>query len=291
MNIDLNDMKLFVSVVQAGSLTKAADLLGIPKSRLSRRLTELERSLGTTLMDRTKKGVVLNELGSAFFEQTKMLLQQAEIAVQQVQGSLEQPRGLLKITTSADMMREIIAPHLAGYLRNNPQVNVDIRLSNTIINLIQGGVDIAIRAGKIDDENMVARKLLTAQLGIFATQTYLDNAPSVVAPNDLYRHHLLCKTDAAPWLFRQNAHQIHIEANHRISCNSFDLVGQMIDQNVGIGLLPILGSYIKPHFIRLLPDWQLPTTDINVLYYKQRGNITMIRSFVEYLRGRIVNKP
>lgn len=287
MKVDLNDMKLFVSVVQVGSLTKASDLLNLPKSRLSRRLTELETALGTTLMDRTKRGIVLNELGSAFFEQAQQMVQQAEIAVEMVQGSLSQPCGLLRLTTSTEMLREIIAPHLANFLKKHPLVNVDIHLSNDRINLIQDGVDIAIRAGKIDNENVVARKWMTVNFGIFATQNYLQSAPVLATPNDLYQHALLCKTDATPWLFEKNQQKIHIEATNRVSGNSFELVSQMIAQHLGIGLLPIMGSYIQPHFVQLLPDWQLPKTDIHLLYYKQRGNAPTIRSFVYFLREQI----
>lgn len=285
-NVDLNDMKLFVSVVQAGSLTKAADLLNIPKSRLSRRLTGLENALGTTLLDRGKRGVTLNELGSHFFQQAQAMLHIADHAVQNVKQSLATPSGLLRISISNEIMREVLAPHLADYLRENPDVNVEITISNSKINMIQDGVDLAFRVGSIDNENVVARPLLNIELGIFATAAYLAGHGTPATPNELYRHSLLCKYDGPKWQFKQGEQSVLIEGQYRLSCNDFNLVAHQISEQMGIGLLPQLGRIIRPDFVRLLPDWQLEPATLYLLYYKNRGNTPVVRSMTEFLQKR-----
>lgn len=119
--ISLDDIRLFVAVVQAGSLSRASELTGIPVSRLSRRLTELETALGTQLMNRGKKGVSLNEVGKRFFEHGQNMLQQAQQALESVQENLKHPGGLLRLSIAGDIYHHLLAPLLPEYLSAYPR--------------------------------------------------------------------------------------------------------------------------------------------------------------------------
>ena len=166
--IDLNDMRFFVATVQAGSLSRAAEQLNLPKSRLSRRLTELETALGSKLIDRSRNGVRLNELGEPFYRHAVMMLECADNAVGSVAQSLSTPQGLLRISVSSEVLQLVITPHLSRYLRRYPEVSLEISMENRQINMIQDGIDIALRIGMPQQEDLVAKQVGSINLGIYA---------------------------------------------------------------------------------------------------------------------------
>ncbi|MDG6895348.1 LysR family transcriptional regulator [Volucribacter amazonae] len=287
MNVDLNDIRLFVGVVQAGSLSQAEILLNIPKSRLSRRLTQLEQSLGICLMERGKKGIMLNELGSQFFQQAQIMLQNAQLAIDSVQSQSQQPQGLLRLSVSNDIAHAVLAPLLPEYLSLYPAVNLDIEVNNQRIHMIQDGVDIALRVRTIDSEQVVAHKLREINTGIYAHPDYLAHRPALLQPHDLYLHQLLGKSEISHWHFEKNQQKIQIEPLYRIRSGSFQLVAQLVEQAQGVAMLPCNPALIQPHWQRLLSDWQMPRVPLYLLYYKNRGNAPIVRSMIQFLKQKM----
>ncbi len=282
----LDDIRLFVAVVQAGSLTGASELTGVPISRLSRRLTELESTLGTQLLNRGKKGVSLNELGENFFGHAQEMLKHADIAISSIHHSLEQPTGLLRLSLPIDLAPYISA-HLHDYLAQHPDVQLQISLSQQKINMIQDGIDIAVRAGTIDNENVVARHLFDSCLGVYATRAYLDNFGTPLTPHDLYQHRLIAQSLTLPWHFKHRTKYdelITITPSPYVSCNDFTLSADLVTQGVGIGVLSSFSAAHPPSLVPLLLEWQLPCTPISVIYYKNRGASPAVRSFVAWLQ-------
>lgn len=284
--IDLNNMKLFVSVVQAGSLTRASELLCLPKSYLSRHLTELEESLGTVLMDRGRKGIILNEAGKRFYTNCQEMLAAAQFAIDDIQESLEQPQGLLRLSVSTEVGQSFLMYHLAEYLQKYPDVQLEIQIDNRKINLIQDGVDIAFRVGSIDNDNVVARKLLDIEFGLFADQSYLTKKGVPKTPRALYEHELIYKYDGPTWQFRCKQQSIEIDRHYKIRCNDFYLAGQMVTDGIGIALLPLFANLIQPNWVRLLPQWQIQSVPLYLVYYKNRGSAATVRSMVEFLLAK-----
>lgn len=282
--IDLNNMKLFVSVVQAGSLTRASELLCLPKSYLSRHLTELEQSLGIVLMDRGRHGVVLNETGIRFYKNCQEMLQMAQLALDEIQDSLEQPQGLLRLSVSTEMGRSFLMNHLAEYLKIYPNVDLEIQIDNRKINLIQDGVDIAFRAGSVDNDNVVARKLFDIEFGLFAKECYLEDNGMPKTPHELYGHELIYKYDGPAWRFCHKHHIVEIDKQYKIRCNDFHLAGQMVNDGVGIALLPLFPSLIQEQWVRVLPQWRIENVPLYLVYYKNRG--AAVRSMVDFLLER-----
>lgn len=283
-NISLDDMRLFVAVVQAGSLSHAQELTNVPVSKLSRRLTRLELALGTKLMSRGKKGITLNEVGERFFLQAQTMLQQAQFAVESVQNSLQNPQGLLRISVAADIFHRLIEPHLSAFLARYPDVNLELNLSQQKINMIQDGIDLAVRAGTIDNDNVVAKAWLTMQFGLFASEEYLACHGMPESPNELYRHQIISQMHTLPWRFSQENRTVEIAPVSRVSCNDFELVACQIRQGNGLGILPMPRLDEHSDLVRLLPDWQLPSVPISLIYYKNRGAVPTIRCFVEFLQ-------
>lgn len=282
--ISLDDMRLFVSVVQSGSLSHASELTGIPASRLSRRLTQLEQALGTQLMNRGKKGVSLNEVGTRFFERAQLMLQEAELAIESVQQSLMKPSGLLRISVAADIFHLLIEPHLGRYLQENPDVNVEISLSHQKINMIQDGIDLAVRVGTIDNDNVVAKPWLSAGLGLFASPDYLAQYGEPQTPNDLYQHQIIGQNYTLPWQFQQENHQVTIAPTSRMSSNDFLAVEKQIQRGIGIGALPIFPNHQRTGLVQVLKSWEMAASPVSLIYYKNRGSVPTVRSMVAFLQ-------
>ena len=282
----LDDIRLFVAVVQAGSLSQASALTGIPVSRLSRRLTQLEQSLGTQLINRGKKGVSLNELGERFFMHAQNMLQQANVAIGSIHTSLAKPTGLLKISAPVDLYYHVLSKHLDDYLHLYPDVSVDVNANQQKINMIQDGVDVALRVGAIENENVVAKHLFDLNFGIFATPEYLAKHGTPQTPYDLYQHQVVAQSLSLPWRFQQDNHTVEISPTGRVNCNDFLLVEQMISKGVGVGMLSTLMSRHHPHLVQVLTDWQIPSKPVSLIYYKNRGAVSTVRSFVAWLMAQ-----
>lgn len=282
----LDDIRLFVAVVQAGSLSQASALTGIPVSRLSRRLTQLEQSLGTQLINRGKKGVSLNELGERFFIHAQNMLQQANVAIGSIHTSLAKPTGLLKISAPVDLYYHVLSKHLDDYLRLYPDVSVDVNANQQKINMIQDGVDVALRVGAIENENVVAKHLFDLNFGIFATPEYLAKHGTPHTPYDLYQHQVVAQSLSLPWRFQLAQQVVEINPTGRVSCNDFLLVEQMISKGVGVGMLSTLMSRHHPHLVQVLTDWQIPSKPVSLIYYKNRGAVSTVRSFVVWLMAQ-----
>lgn len=285
--VSLDDIRLFVAVVQAGSLSSASDLTGIPVSRLSRRLTQLEKILGTQLINRGKKGVSLNELGERFFIHAQAMLAQAEIAVQSIHQNLDIPSGLLKISAPIDLYHHILAQYVDDYLALYPDVCLEINATQQKINMIQDGIDIALRVGSIMNDNVVAKPVFNMNFGLFATQKYLNQHGVPKTPHDLYHHHIIGQSLSLPWTFEQLQQNIKINPDCKIASNDFLLIEQMIDKGMGIGLLPDFINKKYPHLVQILTDWHMPTVPVSIIYYKNRGAVPTVRSFVMWLEEKL----
>lgn len=289
-NIDLNDIRLFVAVVQAGSFSKAAELLNTPKSRLSRRISRLEADLGTALMDRSKRGVLLNEVGEQFYLRAQEMMQAAQTAVNSVQGKLDIPGGLLRMSVSTEIGRGFLMLHLAEYMRRYPDVMLEVEINNKKINMIQDGIDIAFRLGLPEGDNIVARKLTDIELGLFAAESYLQRAGRPQSPHELHGHALLNKYDGPEWRFYSKQHSVNIQSNNKLSSNDANLLGQMVSEGAGIALLPCFDNMLRQDWIRLLPEWEVEKMPLYLVYYKNRGSIPTIRSMVDFLLEKFGHK-
>lgn len=282
-NIDLNDVRLFVAVVQAGSLSKASELLGTPTSRLSRRLDRLEADLGTRLMDRSKRGVLLNPVGETFYLRAQDMMQAVQTALNSIQGGLDKPSGLLRISVSTEIGRGMLMPHLNTYLQRYPDVRLEVQINNKKVNMIQDGIDLALRLGAPDNENTVARKLADIEMGLFAAPAYLACAGTPYSPHELHGHSLLYKYDGPDWRFSHKQHRVHIAEQNRLASNDANLLGHMVSEGLGIALLPCFDNMVRPDWVRLLPEWQVDTVPLYLVYYKNRGAVPTVHSMVDFL--------
>jgi DNA-binding transcriptional LysR family regulator len=194
--VEYNRVAQFVRVVSAGSFTAAAADLGLPKSSLSRSVSNLERDLGVRLLHRTTRKLTLTDLGHSYYESVRGAFETIDDAHERALEHDTQPRGVVRISGAPDFAW--LAPVLVDLTHKYPGIELDVRLTTRYVDLLAEGIDIAVRAGRLQDSTLVARKVGSTELGLLASPTYLDKRgrPAIVA--DLPNHDWI--------LFRANNH-------------------------------------------------------------------------------------
>jgi len=166
--MNLNDMLVFAEVVAQGGFTAAGDVIGMPKSNVSRTVSRLETALGIRLLERTTRKQTLTEVGRMYYEHCIRIKEELESATASIEKLTETPRGILRVCASVTAGQSLIARHLAEFAGAYPQVKVDLRLTNRRVDLIDEGYDVVIRVGESPDSNLVSKYLCSQALHLYA---------------------------------------------------------------------------------------------------------------------------
>jgi DNA-binding transcriptional LysR family regulator len=298
--VDLNLVTAFVRVVEAQSFTAAARSLGLPKSSVSRRVSELEKELGVPLLNRTTRKLALTEAGRAYFEQAGRALNGLEAAAEAAAGMDAEPRGIVRLSAPVDIGVMGLADLLAEFASLYPAIHVDLSLNSHRVDLAEEGIDIGIRAGKTHDANLVARRVGNAALGLYGSPAYLSRrgVPEKVA--DLVAHDaVLFRAQGGKTLWKldgPNDEVSTVEVSGRVNADEMLFVRHAIAAGLGIGLLPVLVESacaerrkVDP-LQRVLPEYGVRGLDLSIVTPtgpKRPRRVTLLRDFlVEELAER-----
>jgi DNA-binding transcriptional LysR family regulator len=249
---DWNAANVFVEIVRHGSLTGAARQLGLPKSTVSRKLSELEARLGAKLVQRTTRSLSLTDVGLAYFERASRAAQDLAEAEQVVIDSQEQPRGVLRVTAPSDM-GPLLTWIVTEFLESHPHVDVYLDLSNRYVDLIAEGYDLALRGGKLEDSSYIARPVFHATFEIYASPSYLERAGRPQHVEELAAHScLLFGTEpTATWTLAAGDEVVRVPVRGRFLARDFATLRQAALTGFGIALLPNFLSGPDLHHGRL----------------------------------------
>lgn len=286
MTGDLNDVAVFVKVVQAGSFSAAARQLGIPTSTASTRVARLEQQLGTTLLQRTTRRLRLTEIGAIYHHHANQGLAQILDAEAAVTATSMVPHGMLRITAPADF-GDIILARLVDRLRHEyPALALELVLTDRYIDLVAEGIDIAIRTGELRDSTLIARKLGAVCWATFASPDYLRSAPPLTRPQQLPEHPCLQFTPLGKerWILAKGKNRQTIPMTGQTLANDISAIRAMAAAGLGIALLPI--HLCREHaatqqLVRVLPGWQIQTEPIHLVHPRQRFPPTKLKAFLE----------
>ncbi|RRQ20754.1 LysR family transcriptional regulator [Thiohalobacter thiocyanaticus] len=292
--MDLNEAAVFVRVVQAGSFSAAARQLGLPTSTVSTRISRLEQRLGVTLLQRTTRRLSLTESGELYYRHAATglgHLLEAEAAVTAYAG---EPRGRLRVTAPADFGDSILVCLLERLRAAYPQINVDLLLTDSYLDLVAEGVDVAIRAGALDDSTLIAKRVGIACWALFASPEYLDDAPPLASPRGLGRHRCLQFTTFGKeqWHLSSRKSRLTLPMAGNLIVNDLGVIRLMTLDGQGIGLLP---TYIcredvqAGRLIRVLPKWQARADPVHLVYPRQRFVPPKLRAFVD-IAAQVLNE-
>lgn len=295
--MDMNEVLIFARVVEAGSFTAAGRALGLPKSTVSRKVAALEERLGARLLERTTRRLRLTEAGSVLFERARRIsvaLDEAEAAVGELQS---EPKGTIRLTAPVDMGHTWLGPIIARFLAAYPDVHVDIELTGRVVDLLAEGFDVAIRAGKLADSSLVARRLGRTRIGLFASPDYLSWRGVPEHPNDLAEHAFVLFRGSRfeeTLNLQRGAEQLEIHVQGRASANDFTMLRGLCAAGAGIGQLPDVVGALEVEAGRLvpvLPDWCTGEGQVAAVYPSSRHLSTTVRAFLDHLRDELTPPP
>jgi DNA-binding transcriptional LysR family regulator len=292
--MDLNLVTAFVRVVEQQSFTGAAKALRLPKSSVSRRVTELEEELGVQLLHRTTRKLALTEAGRSYYEQAERALSELHAAAESAAGMDTEARGIVRVTAPVDIGVMGLADILAEFLREYPDIHVELSVSSRVVNLVDEGFDIGVRAGKSRDASLVARRVGNAALGLYASPEYLKTRGRPQTLDDLRAHDCVlfrAQHGKALWkLDGPGGETSTVEVRGRINVDEMLFVQQAIGVGLGIGLLPAIviasckhASSLDP-VERVLPEFSMGgAAEVCVVTPsgpKRPRRVTLLRDFL-----------
>lgn len=280
----------FVAVVDKQSFTNAAKKLNTSVAQISRRVSMLEERLAVKLLIRTTRKVSVTEAGQMYYLHCRSLvegLETAELAVTQMQAT---PKGLLKVTAPVAYGESHIMPLLNDFLERYPQVDLDLNLTNLTVDLVESGIDIAIRLGRLKDSSLIARRLSSRQLFVCATPDYFDKFGVPHTLSELGNHNCLVGS-SKHWRFRENNVEKSIKVTGRIHCNSgFALLNAA---SRGLGLVQLPEYYVHEalgsgKLVEVLSEYRDEKEGIWAVYPHNRNLSPKVRLLVDFLAEKLV---
>lgn len=289
--IEANDLLVFARVAELGSLSRAAERLGCPKSTVSRRLSLLERRLGERLLLRTTRRQTLTDFGRLLLEHARRVALEVDAVAALGEQRSAQPAGRLRVSMPNDLANLLLADSLAAFVALHPRVELELDLSPRRVDLLAEGFDLALRMGELpDDAYLAARALAQFSNGLYASPDYLAARGEPRRPDELAGHaglHLLARNgQCMPWVLRMGEQMWQGLAGAQVRANSPELLLRMARAGSGIAALP--QAFAQPSvqrgaLRRLLVRWELPRQTAWAVFPGRNPLPARTRAFVDML--------
>jgi DNA-binding transcriptional LysR family regulator len=287
---DLNDLNFFAAVVANGGFSAAARALSAPKSRISRRVAALESQLGVRLIERSTRRFKVTEVGAEVYRHARAALSEAE-AIEEVTTRLKaEPQGLVRISCPLDVDR-LLATALPGFLARHPRLRVQVIVTNRRIDLIDEGVDIAIRVrDRLDtDADLQVKMISRAGQVLTASPRFIAEHGQPLAPAEIPDFPTIAHADRPgleTWtLTKETGEAVEVAHEPRLSASSFSLLRQAAIEGVGIALLPeytCRDPLESGALVRILPEWEVPSGILHLVFTSRRGQLPGVRAVIEF---------
>lgn len=296
---DLNDLQFFAMVVEHGGFAAAERALGVPKSRLSRRIAQLESDLGVRLLQRSTRKFAVTEVGQSVYRHAQTMLAEAQAAREAVDRVSAAPRGIIKVSCPVALAQELLAPLLPGFMKQHPQVRIQLHVSNRRVDVIQEGFDVALRVRSqlTDDGEMVARSFGQLRELLVASPRYLDRVGRPKQPSDLAGHTTLSMSEddaRQRWTLHGPEGQVQrVDLTPALMAQDFPLLLAGARDGLGVVLLPELScaeAIRQGELEVVLPDWNLPQGICHAIYPSRRGLLPAVRAFIDFLADTLPAK-
>lgn len=289
---NLNDLSVFVQVVNAGSFTAAARRIGTPPSTVSRRVARLEKRLGARLLHRTTRQLRLTDSGRRYYERGSRILEELEDAERELAELHASPRGLVRV--AAPMEHSVTMALMSRFLVENREIRVELFLTNRLVNLVEDGYDVAIQPGELPDStHLVAFKLMDSVFRLVASPSYLVERPAPERPEDLATHDCIVFGPSVEtvWSLPTATGPVKIPVRGRLAVNHLVSVKEAAIAGIGIAMLPqvVCDSEIQSGSLRVvLPETPPPAVPVWVTYTGGRHISPAVRALVDFAKERFV---
>ena len=289
---DLNDLWYFVQVVDNGGFSPASRVIGIPKSRLSRRIALLEESLETRLIQRSTRSFTVTEAGQIFYRHCKAMIIEAEAAQEAINSLRTEPRGLIRLSCPIALLHVHIGEMLAKFMALYPQVTVQLEETNRQVDVLNENVDLAVRVRPLplDDSDLVMRKLADRGMCLVASPELVERFTTPASPADLQHWPSLALSKPQQiyrWcLFGPDNQEVTLHHKPRFVTTDMDALRAAALAGVGLVQLPILmvnKQLADGSLVRLLPEWRARREVIHLVFPSRRGQLPAVRALIDFL--------
>jgi DNA-binding transcriptional LysR family regulator len=287
----LTSMTVFARVAELGSFTDTADEFEISATMVGKHVKALETRLGARLIHRTTRRQQLTDAGRLYYERCKAVLEEAAAAEACIDTLRGAPRGLLRVTASVTYGARKVAPALADFLRQYPDVQAELVLSDRTVDLIEEGFDAAIRIGKLDDSGLIARPLAPYRMMICAAPAYLAAHAAPRRPRDLDRHACLAYWSLQGYwkLTGRDGREHPVRVESRLRTNNGDALRQAALAGFGIVMQPqvLLEDDVRAgRLVPLLSNYRLPAAPVHLVYLPDRKPTVKLQCFIDFMLAR-----
>ncbi len=289
----LKSMVVFAQIVEQGSLSAAAKHIGLSRAVVSYHLKKLETHLGVTLLNRSTRSITLTEAGNTYYQHCRIIAEQASVANQQIENLKNEPVGLLKITCPVNVGLQSIVPALNAFRTLYPKIELDITLTDDVVNIMQDGFDLAIRGAALPDSGLQAKKLTTLKTCLCGSPDYFQQYGRPKTPEDLQHHNwVIYKLTKRTVVLKKDTREFIIKVNGTISTNNSAARTAFIEGGHGIGRIPTYDalSKIKSGSLEtVLNDYTLDDIDMYGVFPPGAANSKKLRLLLDYLEEYFLN--
>jgi DNA-binding transcriptional LysR family regulator len=296
----IQTMRVFARVVEAGNFTKAAVSLELPKGTVTRLVQHLEGRLKVKLLNRTTRRVTVTPDGAAYYERTTRLLNDLDDIEASMANAQANPSGRLRVDVGASVARQILIPALPGFYERYPEIQLDLGVSDRPVDLISDNVDCVIRGGELLEQSLVARRIANIELITVASPDYLQRHGVPQHPSDLENGHTTVGFFSArtgrfhPEIFEKDGESIELVGAYKLSVNDSNahtsalLAGLGVSQTASFAAAPYLAS---GELVRVLTGWARPRLPLHVVYPPNRHLSAKTRAFVDWAAELFASYP
>jgi DNA-binding transcriptional LysR family regulator len=288
--LNLNDLRLFVQAVDSGGFAAASRRLGCPKSTVSKRVAELEATLGARLVHRTSRSFVLTDAGQGFYDHARAALIEADAAEDSVRSRLAEPSGIVSLTASVPSVQFRLAEQLPLLARKYPRLQLRLHVTDRFVDLVQEGFDIAVRShfAPLPDSGLMQRQIRTEPIILIASPDYLSQRGEPRSPEDLVHHDgLIASPSAKPWqVSGGEGREATVAPVPRLFADESVALLKSAEAGLGIAPLPqafVASSLENRRLVRVLPGWTAGTVTTTLLTPHRRGQLPAVRAVIDFL--------
>lgn len=296
---DLEAWAIFARVAETGSFARAAELLGISKPTVSKAIARLEQRLGAMLLYRTTRKLSLTPTGESLRDRAIQLLVDAEIFESETSALALEPHGLVRLAAPASFGLRYLAPLLPAFLERYPSVDVDLALSDDLVDIVSAGIDIAIRIADLDDSSLRARRLCAVRRPVVASPAYLEQHGRPTHPRDFERYESLVYTNLHTpeyWRFRNtvSGDEYTVQLRARVRTNNAEVILPALIAGRGLAVQPeylVWDALQRGELEHVMCDWKVADVDVNLITPPGMLRTTRVTALINFLVEHLAHAP
>jgi len=287
--VDLNDIYVFVKVVEAGSFVGASKQLNMPSTTVSRKVQKLEQALGVRLLQRSTRKLHVTDAGQQYFDNCQQSLARIEDATTLACQSSVMPTGVLRITSPVDFAVNYLQPWINGFLTLYPDVQVELEVTDRYVDMIEEGIDIAFRSGALEDSSLVARRIGPKKSVFCASPAYLEAHGRPLCPDDLAQHDCIVMGSSLKnkhWTFMKDGGELSVPVSGRYAVDNMQLVVSAAHEGMGIAQVPyplVIESFRAGTLTQVLVEYSAPESNIYIIYPSHKQLARIVRAFIDHV--------